>query len=271
MTSGDIELSARIFRAESDRFAHPLLLIHGLWTGSWLWGRMAGFLGHRGWESWAVDLPGRGRSGAGERSVDLVMERCVRIAGRMRERPILVGHDAGAVIALHLMGAVTPPAVVLLAPTLPGYGAMGRVLGGIRRIAGAILGRRIAPPSGRAAAVLFAGADAPATEMLRARLVEEEGRFVYQLLRGGMPGRAAPPRPPVLIVGGADDVIAPPDVVRAAAGDLGASSLVLPGGHWLPLEENWRETTGRVHRWIVQTLGDPLLLYRDDVENGEAP
>jgi len=33
------------------------------------------------------------------------------------------------------------------------------------------------------------------------------------------------------------------------------------------MEEGWRETIGQVHRWIVHTLGDPLLLFRE--EDGE--
>jgi len=264
------ELDVEITRAESPRFAHPLLLIHGLWTGSWLWARIAGYLGHRGWESWAIERPGRTELGRGARepmSVSEVVERCVKTVAAMDAPPIVVAHDAGAVLALRLVRILGAPAAVLMAPVLPGYGMRRALIGGVRRAAASVLGRCLGPPEGPAAEALFRGADAATRELIQSRVVDEDGRFLYDLLRGGEPPLEIAGRLPVLVVSGSDDAVVPPAVAHAVASDLGGSFIVLPGGHWLPMEEGWRETIGQVHRWIVHTLGDPLLLFRE--EDGE--
>jgi hypothetical protein len=35
-----------------------LLLLHGFWTGSWIWQPLVTYLAHRGWESWAPSITG---------------------------------------------------------------------------------------------------------------------------------------------------------------------------------------------------------------------
>ncbi len=269
------ELDVIITRAESPRFAHPLLLIHGPWTGAWLWGRMAGYLGHRGWDSWAVDGLGRTQVGrpAGERSVAAVVEQCVKIAAGMEAPPILVAHDAGATLALRLAPVVRAPATVLIAPVLPGHGGRRALLGGVRRAAACVLGRRLGPPVGPAAEVIFHGAGASTRNLIESRVVEDDGRFLYDLLRERVPPLDVAGRLPVLVVSGNDDAVLPPARARAVASDLGGSVFVLPGGHWLPVEDGWRETIGQVHRWIVRTLGDALLLFLEEMESdqGETP
>jgi pimeloyl-ACP methyl ester carboxylesterase len=267
------ELDVTITRAESPRFAHPLLLIHGPWTGSWLWGRMAGYLGHRGWESWAIDRAGGHRPAEDAQterlSVTEIVERCVKTVTAMDATPILVAHDAGAVVALDLAAAVEPPAIVLISPVLPGYAARRALLGGVGRAAAALLGWRLGLPEGPAAAALFHGTDAATAALIQSRVVDENGRFLYDLLRGSVPRIVTARRLPALVVSGGDDVVVPPAVAHAVASDLGGSVIVLSGGHWLPVEDGWRETIGQVHRWIVHTLGDPLLLFREETEDDE--
>lgn len=255
-------LGVKVVRAESERFAAPLLLIHGLWAGNWVWERIAGYLGHRGWESWAIDLSGQA---GGPRPAQLrdLLAQCVDVARTMGASPVVVGHDAGAMVALHLTARVEVQALVLMAPLLPGYGALRAALGAGRALA-VLLGRPLKPPAGPSALAFFAGTEARTREILRARLIAEPGRVVYALLRGSFdpPGRL----PPVLVLGGVDDAVAPSDVVRAVARAVDGDALIVPGGHWLPVEERWKETANRVHRWLVKTLGDPLLLLREESE-----
>jgi pimeloyl-ACP methyl ester carboxylesterase len=261
------ELGVTVTRAESERFAAPLLLIHGLWAGSWVWSRLVGYLGHRGWESWAVDLPGRpGAAAIAGSRIDRreVMERCTAAARAMPAPPILVGHDAGAAVALRLAAAVGAPAIVLVAPALPGLGALRLMLGGTGRALRAILGRELAPPGAPGHETLLGAIDPVARQVISNRLVPEPGRVVYDLLRGPLVGSDLALLPPTLVIGGSRDPVTPPEAVDVAARELAATRAVVDGGHWLPLEDSWQPTADCLHRWVVRTLGDPLLLLRNE-------
>ncbi len=53
MTRDPTGVTVDVVRAESSRFRHPLLMLHGLWTGAWIWRDFAAYLAHRGWDAFA--------------------------------------------------------------------------------------------------------------------------------------------------------------------------------------------------------------------------
>src|SRR5262245_21398394 len=101
-------LLAEITEPESERYTAPLLLLHGLWERASQWRRFAGYLAHRGWRCLAL-----------ERRADVTdlaehvgdLRAAVAVLG---SSPVIVGHDLGAVLALHC--ADRARAVVALAP-----------------------------------------------------------------------------------------------------------------------------------------------------------
>lgn len=255
----DGELGVQITRAESDRFGAPVLLLHGLWAGAWVWTRMTGYLGHRGWESWALDrAPGGGR----------VLDRCATVARAMPAAPVIVGHDLGAAVALRVAAALRSPALVLIAPVLPGRESRRLAFGGLSRTLAALLGRDLTPPSDRAGALFAECADAAGLELIRTGLVDEPGQDVHDLLKGRMRVNELGAVPPTLIIGGNRDPLVPETVITDRARELGGDSVILEGGHWLPVESTWQSTCNCFHRWLVRTLGEPFLLMREDWEEG---
>ena len=53
--------------------------------------------------------------------------------------------------------------------------------------------------------------------------------------------------------------------VASFAQSLGAELRVAPGaGHALPWEPGWEGRAHTVHRWLMQTLGEPLLATVDE-------
>src|SRR5436309_3388174 len=116
-------LRAAVSTPERSKFTAPLLLVHGLWSGSWMWQEVAGTLSQRGWEVWALDLRGR----PGSRPVDTLggvrledyVEDVVAAAQALWAPPVVCGHDLGALLALIAAAQVTPRALLLLAPVLP--------------------------------------------------------------------------------------------------------------------------------------------------------
>jgi pimeloyl-ACP methyl ester carboxylesterase len=64
-----------------------------------------------------------------------------------------------------------------------------------------------------------------------------------------------------LIVGGADDRIISAESLRDTARQLKADLKEYPGhGHWLMGESEGEEITRDIHRWLVQKLGEEILL-----------
>lgn len=257
----DTDLGVDITRAESERFGAPMLLLHGLWAGAWVWGRMAGYLGHRGWESWAPD-----RRAAGGRLVD----RCGTIAREMPAPPVIVGHDLGAAVALRVARALAAPAVVLIAPLLPGSRGRRLAFGGLPRTVAAMVGRALTPPGDPVGRLLAECDDPVGRALIGTRLVDEDGQEVYDLLRGRVRVEEIGVLPPTLVIGGSRDTLVPEATIREMAGEIGGDSVILDGGHWLPIEATWQSTANCFHRWLVRTLGEPLLLLRgDENEDGE--
>src|SRR5262245_27782228 len=110
-------LQATVFHAESPRYTASLLLLPDLWAPARLWQPMASFLGHRGWEGRLVELRGTGDLAA--RAAALV-----ELARGVSGRPVLIGHGAGALVALDAARAGMAAAVVLIAPLIPGTPAV---------------------------------------------------------------------------------------------------------------------------------------------------
>jgi pimeloyl-ACP methyl ester carboxylesterase len=262
------ELGVLVTRAESERFAAPLLLLHGLWSGAWVWGRMASYLAHRGWESWAMDRLD-GPEATGWAAAGLV-GRCEDVARSMPAPPVLVAHDAGAAVALRIAAAVGSPAVTLINPVLPGKTARRLAFGDLWRTLTALRGRPLPPPRGSVAGADLVDCRDDATRaFVRTRLVPEPGRVVYGLLKGRLGNDDLRDLPPTLVIGGNRDATLPMTTIGSVARDLGGDSAILDGGHWLPVEVNWQSTANCVHRWVVRTLGEPFLIMREWEEDGE--
>jgi pimeloyl-ACP methyl ester carboxylesterase len=196
-------LSAETIHPEGPRYAASLVLVPGLWTPADACRRFAGYLAHRGWESHVVDLERHGGVVARGTAV-------ASYAAELSVPPILIGHDAGAWVALEAAVHRPPAAVVLLAPLDPGAvtaRSLGLSLGAVLAV---LLGRGVSLAPG------VAPADAPLLRDLLWR-------------RWAMPQVDAP----VLSVPG------------SAPSLLGSAT--------------WQATADRVHRWLVQQLGAPLL------------
>ncbi|KAF0957816.1 alpha/beta fold hydrolase [Rhodococcus sp. T7] len=74
--------------------AKPVLLVHGAFTGSWVWDKVVAELEQRGIRTKSVDLPSRGPGGTLERDA-----QAVRDALKGFDEPaVLVGHSYGGAV-----------------------------------------------------------------------------------------------------------------------------------------------------------------------------
>lgn len=200
-----------------------------------------------------VDLPGSGRSQSAEgaitmaRLVDAVASACARLKlGKAH----FVAHSMGTIVCQHL--AVQLPALVrsltlfgpLMAPTdaartgLRGRAAKARTEGvaGMHDITSALLTASVSADSRQRLPLAVA--------FVRESLMRQSGEAYArncEALADAEPVRVENITCPVLLVTGDEDVVAPPQAVRAMAERLhGAPSIqvvVLPRcGHWTPVE-----------------------------------
>src|SRR6185295_16922768 len=87
-------------------------LVHGLWSSVPMWRSFTGYLSHRGWSCFAVEL--RRTDAAAVQDVQALIADLRVMVGMLDAPPVIVGHDLGGVIAQHCAAAAR--ALVSLAP-----------------------------------------------------------------------------------------------------------------------------------------------------------
>jgi pimeloyl-ACP methyl ester carboxylesterase len=247
-------LTATPVHPEGPRYAASIAYLAGLWVPPAVWRPAATYLGHRGWAGRLLDT--RAVRGGIAARADAVAAHLAK-----RDAPaVLVAHDAGAAVALAVAEKVPVRALVLVAPLVPGT-AGTHALTWSRGLPWALVRRRpIGPPRGRAGEVYLGGL----ANDVRAAVAGEDPRVLSELARRSRLRRPAH-MPPTLVLRGAADPIVSDDDVRRLAGDLGADLDEIPAqGHWVLAAPAWQECVHRVHRWLVQRLGqDNLELYAE--------
>jgi pimeloyl-ACP methyl ester carboxylesterase len=230
-------LSMTPVHPEGPRYRAPLVFLPGLWAGPGAWRRAASLLAHRGWEGWLVDLAGRGG----------VAQRAAALAGAVAEleRPaVLIGTDAGGIVALETARLVPAAALVWVAPVLPGGRTIRRAVSPWQVLLGLTTGRAVGRPAG------WAG-----EEGLAWARDHEDARLVVDVVRGRHPARGA--GVPTALV---DAPFAPEAPEGGLAASLGADVIpVAEGGRTALATGAWQANAGTVHRWLVQRLGEPVL------------
>jgi pimeloyl-ACP methyl ester carboxylesterase len=234
-------LPADTVHPESDRYRAVLVLVPGLWTTPEMWRPLAGYLGHRGWESHLVDPRGRGGIAARGAAV-------AAYAAGLAVAPVLIGHDAGALVALDAAARVRAAAVVLLAPLVPrrvGGRALGLPLTGVLAV---LTGRSVAGPCGGP---------------------PDDAALVRDVLWGRLPSRA---EVPTLVVVAEKDPLLPAAAARTLVDALAADEQRFAGPARSPLAgPTWRASVDLVHRWLVRRLGESLLeLYPEAMAERDA-
>jgi pimeloyl-ACP methyl ester carboxylesterase len=250
-------LTAEPAHAEGARYAANLVFLPGLWAGPESWRAVASYLGHRGWEGMLLDL--RGVPGGVEARGGAVAE----FAATLPAPPVLVGHDAGALVALVAAARGPVLASVLLGPLVPATVAAHRLVRSPAARLALLLGRPVPPPGDSTLATWSAP---PAA---RRALAPEPASLVRATMRGAPP--PAPSQPTLTLVGDHDPMV-PLPAARTFATSLGAELQVLEGaGHWPHAGPGWQQVVAIVHRWLVQRLGAPLLeRYAEAMEERDA-
>lgn len=236
---------------EDDGEGDAVVCLHGLGGTSNTWTPLMPALA--GYRVIRPDLPGSGRSaGAGgtlsiEKMAECVATACARLGV---SRAHVLGHSMGTIVAQHL--AVAQPRLVrslslfgpLVAPPdaaranirARGEKARSEGLRGMHEIALALVQASVSADTRQRFPV--------STAFVRESLMRQDPEAYArscEALAAAVPAAVERIEAPVLLVTGDEDVVAPPQAVRAMAERLaharGARTVVLNRcGHWTPIE-----------------------------------
>lgn len=251
--------------------ACPILLIHGAWLTPRAWAPFRARYAARGMTVLAPAWPGLDgvseppraapAHGLGGLTLEGLVEAFARRAQALEAPPILIGHGLGGLVVQRLLDRGLGACGVAIA-TLPPVGlpARTRAAWSLRRMGG-----------------LWRGGDGLATltferfsTLFAHTLSEAERRRAYaehvapapaRLVRQALLTPAGPPcarrRPPLLLIAGDVDRVAPPTMVRQAAHRQRrvAARTDLQGfsgrSHWLCLEPGWEEVADFALAWAL--------------------
>ncbi|HXG50368.1 MAG TPA: alpha/beta hydrolase [candidate division Zixibacteria bacterium] len=244
---------------EKTKFKSALVLVHGAWCSTEAWESWATHFCNLGWDCFAADLrrPADARLTLASWAANLR-----QLLAAFPFPPVLLGINVGALAALAASGRAS--ALVLVSPSPPGNFPASRSRA-VRllslKYSALIWLRRVIRPDGKDFDRYFANHLPPGqrAEVL-SRTVPESPHIVRELLSPASRFEPGSADAPLLLLAGRQDRLYPPADAERLARWLGADFRLYDShGHWMiagPGEAIVRDT----HRWLVQRLGDRILL-----------
>ncbi len=251
-----------------------ILMIHGMWGGTWNWDNYRTFFEARGYRCVAPTLRYHDMdpkevpdSRLGTTSLlDYARDLEAEIA-RIPGKPVIMGHSMGGLLAQILGGRGLAKALVLLTSAAPA-GIMMLKPSVIRSFASVMLrwGFWRKPHRLPFEAAVFAMYHLVPRDEQRAlydRLVYESGRAAFEIgfwlldPRGAARVEESRVTCPVLVVGGGQDRITPPSVTRKIASKYRSVSTYLEladHAHWVLGEPGWENVAEAVAKWLNENL-----------------
>jgi pimeloyl-ACP methyl ester carboxylesterase len=261
-------LSADHYPPEQKKFKSPLILVHGVWSGPWCWQSWATHFCNLGWDCTAVDLRRRGTESPVGNPPHLSFTDCVRDLGEVIRSfpspPVLVAMNLGALLALKALEESIPAALILVSPSLPSNLTVAR--SGAQRLLWLkyrllLFLRRPFRIDEKDFRLYFL---TPLPENLHTRLIRqtvpESSALVREFLAPRIGFESQSLSCPLLVLGGSQDKLTPATNSSRLARSLGGEFKEYSGqGHWL-IEHDGENIVRDIHRWIIQRLGEKILL-----------
>lgn len=263
------DLLVDTFPPEKSKFKSVLVLVHGLWCDSSCWQPWATHFANLGWDCWAINL--RGRLGPRARDVlsRVTFGQCVEDLSRVIRTapfpPVVLGHSFGGLIAqkvaeegglsaLVLLLSV-PPADIQAEPT-----RRFRLLR-LKYLPLLWLGRPFRMEEKDFGRSWLASVPAHLRAEIYQRAVPESGRLARAFFRRSVGIESRRIACPVLVIAGDADQVVEVAAQRTLAERLRADFQAYPDhGHAIMQEPGSEKVVGDIHRWLVQRLGETILL-----------
>ena len=240
----------------------PILFVHGMFGGGWMFERYMKFFVARGHACYAIYLRGHHESNRvpdiGRVSVREYAADATAVS-RILGRPIVIGHSMGGLIAQMLAESGDALAAVMIAAAPPrwisplGLPLLYRMLFHLPAL---FLSRPIRPTRADADSLMFNHTPPADRDEQFPRLVPESGRAGRELAVGYVAVNAERVTVPTLAVGAGDDRFLPPRIARAIAKKYGSEHLEFAGhGHQIITEPGWEMPARAIGEWLERSLG----------------
>lgn len=253
---------------EKLKFRSPLVLVHGLWSASSCWRSWATHFSNLGWDCSAINFRGRFGDAPAQDLRRLAFQDCVTdltaVVGSFSSPPILVAMNLGVLAALKTAEQCQLSALILISPALP------RNLPATRSRARRLLRLKYSPLIFLRRPIRIDPNDfrenflhpLPASKHyeIYKQTVSESPLLVREFLLPRTDLSSNSRGCPILVLAGVEDVVQPVANSQEIARWLAADYKEYAGqGHWL-IEQDSEAVVRDIHRWIVQKLGDQILL-----------
>ncbi len=252
-------LTVQVVRPAAVSKRPEVLLIHGLCGGAWQWEGYQALLARHGYASHALNL--RGHHGSrpvddiGRVSMREYVDDALEVAGRL-DRPIVVGHSMGGLVAQKVAEAGACRALVLITPAPPRWIPIASwllVRRQVRYIPTLLRQRPLLLRRPDADAVIFNRTPREAASLFFARMVPDSGRAGLEMSAGTVAVRESRVTAPVLVMVGLDDRFIVPRVARAVARKYGAELRTYHAfGHLITTEPGWEGPAAELVEWLDQ-------------------
>lgn len=248
--------------------AHPLLFVHGAFSGGWYWAKMLRFMAKHGRAAYALTLRGRpdslhvpdlGNVSIADFRSDI--ESVLDTLAHRHAKPFaLVEHSLGGLLAQMVIERRELGAAVLVAPAppsplplLPGRGLPTSLATTAGVAFAAFMGRPLAPdPEMVEWVVRGYGGDPTELPECGYFFVPESGRVGMETLFGRprIDPRLAR-RTPILVIGAGNDAVMDPSTAFRVADHYGAMRVMFPGrSHMLMIEPEFEDVARAMDVWL---------------------
>jgi len=250
--------------------ADTIVMIHGMWGGSWHWVNYRQVFEAEGYRCVAVTLPYHDMDPRGVPDPRLgttgLLDYADALEGEIRQlgdKPILMGHSMGSLLAQLLAARGLAKSLVLLTPASPaGINAIRpsviRSFWSVQTTWG-FWRKPMRISFGEAAYSMLGLLTKEEQRAAYDRFVFESGRAAFEIgywlldSKGASRVDASKVTCPVLVVGGAKDRITPASVARSVAKKYAPVSTYKEfenQAHWVLAQPGWQEVAGYVGRWM---------------------
>ena len=243
----------------------PIVFIHGMWGTPVVWQPFQSFYQNAGYEVYAPAL--RHHDGSdqslellGATSISDYVDDLVELISSFNEKPVLIGHSMGGLLALLLAGKGLASKAVLLAPAAPAgfWVAYPSVL----KTFSAVLLRRgfwkramkLSPKAANYG--LFNCLPDEARAAHYQDMVYESGRVAAEIAfwfldKNKSTAVEQKPNCRMLVVAGCHDRVTPANFCHQVACRFGADfHLLKDNGHWLISEPGWELVAEQCEIWL---------------------
>ena len=234
-----------------------VLCLHGLFAGSWVFDQVLPLIAARGYPAHSVSYRGHAPNAPldaiGRASVADFASDAAFVA-RSLDRPILIGHSLGGLIALMLLGRNLARAAILVSPAPPrGIGVFTAELFArtVNQLPSLLLSRPLVPKAADINALVLNCVPKDERAAIFRRFTADSGRAARQAALGvyNVPPRAV--RAPLLVVAGENDRFIPARVGAKVARKYGAQLRIAPKrGHYFFGEPGWETEVAEMLNWI---------------------